>query len=151
MAKSKVVKEATVMDEVDVLLKEVEVEVAGEIIVVKPFKWKNSLKAIPVIGDMISQLTVNSDVIIKILQNAENANTNTEAVVALINLASSLNEVVLEDISKIIQLGTNLTNKAMDELTTEEGIDLSLAVYKVNKSFFMKYFPQIPEEVKTEK
>jgi hypothetical protein len=118
------------------------IEFQGRTIHIHPYKFKNLLKALKHIGNLVEVLELAS------VKGAE---------VAMLQGFSQHGD----DILALINLSTGLTDEDFEELDSDVGFDLAVKVYKVNESFFVKnllpklqefglFQPEVAEEEKAE-
>lgn len=92
---------------------QIEVKVGGETIVVKPFKFKQLLQALRYLSEMTENMGFMDEL-------------------GIFRLIAAHPEQVMG----LIKLATDKPDSFFDDLEAEEGVDIALAVWKVNSDFF---------------
>lgn len=129
-------------NETDVLFGREVVSVGDKELEIKKFTWEKTIYITPILGEIIiGILPYAEDIVnkIKYLQDLGEDAGAVEVAVAIAEIISKIDKKTLENFNKIIAISAGLTKKEMEQLELEEGINLVVAIYNVNKGFFTKY------------
>ena len=142
-------------NEMDIIIGEKIVQVGGEDITIKKFSFKQGqLVAINIAKLVKTLLNYTEEVAFGINLIKENSNP-IEAITGLSCILASLEPKDVDNFNEIIRIGAKLSKEQMEELDLEEGIELVVAMYEVNKSFFTRFmnnhFPQLEKKSEEEK
>lgn len=114
--------EKSEMQDLDALQGFVTVEVGGEDIEIRPFKFKHLLKVVKYLSDLATDLPEIQDDL------------------GIVTLIASNSDVIFN----ILKLAIEKDDAFFDELDADKGVELALAVWNINKDFFMvKIRPQL--------
>ena len=137
-------------NEMDIIIGEKIVQVSGEDITIKKFSFKQGqLVAINIAKLVKTLLNYTEEVAFGVNLIKENSNP-IEAITGLSCILASLEPKDVDNFNEIIRIGAKLSKEQMEELDLEEGIELVIAMYEVNKSFFTRFmnnhFPQLEKQ-----
>jgi hypothetical protein len=95
--------------------------VQNEQVEVKPYKFRQILKAFGYLSEIVAELGYIPDI--------------TNAAVAAVFILGALGKHP-DEIIGLLKLATNRDDSFFDEISAEEGLDLAMATWEVNKDFF---------------
>ena len=141
-------------EELELLISEKELTVNDKQVVVKKISMLNTIRIASNISDIVakalSDTTAISSAIAKMMYKEEKDGEEygfgiqATGVIELLGIIGDDGVSVIKD---IIIKSTNLTGVEVEELDIVDGVDILLAIYEVNKGFFMKCGKKLQEKM----
>lgn len=137
------------INEMDLLLADKEIKINNKNIIVKKISLLNTIRlASKISGIVTNYLNINdkhvglvASALTKIASGNEKENEKYAKelrIMGVTELVSLIDTDIIEILQEVIEKSTNLSGEEIEEIELEEGYDLLLTIYEVNKGFFQK-------------
>lgn len=145
----------TIERELDVLLSNKELTINDKQIIVKRFSLLNTFRITANLQSIVNVFVNNPEATSSALSKIafvpkedENVNVNSIRAIGIIELISVFGEEIADIIADIIVKSTTLTKEEVEAIDNQEGIDLLIAIYEVNKGFFTKCMTKLEKRLR---
>ena len=138
-------------DEMDILLAEKELTFGTKRVVVKKYSLLDTVRlaasASGIVNRIVKESESFSSAISKIMINTDDSTSNGIKIIGAIELFDLIGDDGIVFLRDAISKATTLDLDEIEELGLDEGIEVVMEIYKVNKSFFMKSMNKVKKAI----